>query len=173
MGSCKLSPCCEPTTDERSAGNLHATFCGSRDGRPPRPPSACVKKTRNRHAVRKMKEGPSESLCRERLQTAISCFSQKLRWRTLWLKGVTMITSCMDERDECKRTSENASKSNSNDIKTGMSRLFREQHGRGPTYWPCDVRCIGGVTLIRAFVRNLRTWSVMLREKAQAEAPRG
>ena len=32
---------------------------------------------------------------------------------------------------------------------------------------------IGGVTLIRAFVRNLRTWSVMLREKAQAEAPRG
>src|ERR1700726_2874926 len=33
---------------------------------------------------------------------------------------------------------------------------------KGPTYWPCDVRCIGGVTLIRAFIRNLRTWSVML-----------
>ena len=32
------------------------------------------------HATVKMKEGPSESLCRERLQTAISCFSQKLRW---------------------------------------------------------------------------------------------
>ncbi len=30
-----------------------------------------------------------------------------------------------------------------------------------------------GVTLIRAFVRNLRTWSVMLREKARAEVPRG
>src|SRR5882724_7649700 len=84
-----------------------------------------------------------------------------------------MITSCRDERDECKRTSDNASKSNSDDIKTGVSRLLREQHGRRPTYWPCDVRCIGGVTLIRAFVRNLRTWSVMIREKAQAEAPRG
>ena len=23
-------PCCETTLDERSAGNLHATFCGSR-----------------------------------------------------------------------------------------------------------------------------------------------
>ncbi len=41
-----------------------------------------------------------------------------------------MITSCRDERDECKRTSDNASKSNSDDIKTGVSGLFREQHGR-------------------------------------------
>src|SRR5271157_328751 len=40
----------------------------------------CVKKTRKRHAVRKMKAGPSESPCRGRLQTAVSCFSQKLRW---------------------------------------------------------------------------------------------
>ncbi len=41
-----------------------------------------------------------------------------------------MITSGRDERDECKRTSDHASKSNSDEIKTGMSRLFREQHGR-------------------------------------------
>jgi hypothetical protein len=40
----------------------------------------CVKKTRERHAVREMKEDPSEPLCRERLQTAISCFGQKPRW---------------------------------------------------------------------------------------------
>ncbi|MFZ1143102.1 MAG: hypothetical protein WAN76_28310, partial [Candidatus Sulfotelmatobacter sp.] len=37
--SCKLSPRCEATSDERSAGNLHATFCGSRGaGNRPRPP---------------------------------------------------------------------------------------------------------------------------------------
>ncbi len=37
--SCKLSPRCEATSDERSAGNLHATFCGSRGaGDRPRPP---------------------------------------------------------------------------------------------------------------------------------------
>jgi hypothetical protein len=29
---------------------------------------------------RKMKVGPSEPSCRGRLQTAVSCFSQKLRW---------------------------------------------------------------------------------------------
>ena len=40
----------------------------------------CVKKTRKRHAVREMKVGPSESPCRRRLQTAISCFGQKPRW---------------------------------------------------------------------------------------------
>jgi len=42
-----------------------------------------------------------------------------------------------------------------------------------PTYWPCDVRCTGGVTLVRAFVRNLRTWAVMAREKVQVGDPRG
>ena len=30
MGRCKLSPCCESTAEERSAGNPHATFCGNR-----------------------------------------------------------------------------------------------------------------------------------------------
>jgi hypothetical protein len=42
--------------------------------------AGCVKKTRKRHAVRKMKAGPSEPPCRGRLQTAVSCFRQKLRW---------------------------------------------------------------------------------------------
>jgi hypothetical protein len=37
------------------------------------PRSSCVKKTRKRHAVGEMKDGPSESPCRRRLQTAMSC----------------------------------------------------------------------------------------------------
>src|SRR6516164_1769797 len=36
---------------------------------------------------------------------------------------------------------------------------------RTPTYRPCGVRCIGSVNLIWAFVRNLRTWLAMVREK--------
>jgi hypothetical protein len=36
--------------------------------------AGCVKKTRKRHAVREMKEGPSEPSCRRGLQTAVSCF---------------------------------------------------------------------------------------------------
>jgi len=35
-----------------------------------------------------------------------------------------------------------------------------------------DVRCTRGVTPVRAFVWNLRTWFAMVREKAQAEEPR-
>src|SRR6202030_463610 len=30
IGSYKLSQCCESSSEERSAGNLHATFCGNR-----------------------------------------------------------------------------------------------------------------------------------------------
>ena len=44
---------------------------------------------------------------------------------------------------------------------------------RKPTYWPCGVRCRGGVNLVLAFVRNLRTWRAMARKKAQVDAPRG
>jgi len=83
-------------------------------------------------------------------------------------KAWHLITSSGDERDECKRTADDASK------------MYRWHQNRGrnsvpgkawriPTYWPYGVRCIGGVNLIRAFVRNLRTWQVMVREKVQAQ----
>ena len=42
--------------------------------------SDCVKKRGKARAVQKMKVGPSESSCRRRLQTAMSCCSQKLWW---------------------------------------------------------------------------------------------
>jgi hypothetical protein len=57
------------------------------------------------------------------------------------------------------------------DIRTGVFAMLREEHGGYPTYWPCGVRCIGGVILIWALVWNLRTCTVMLREKAQAAKP--
>ena len=40
-----------------------------------------------------------------------------------------------------------------------------------PTYGPYGDRCRGGMTLIQAFVRNLRTGLVMVREKAQSGEP--
>jgi hypothetical protein len=39
----------------------------------------CVKKTSNRHAVRKMEVDPPEPSCRRRLQAALSCFGPKDR----------------------------------------------------------------------------------------------
>src|SRR5271169_1510203 len=119
-----------------------------------------------------MKAGPSEPPCRRRLQTTMSCFGQKPRWLTSWLKGVVLITSGMDERDERKRTSVEASKCFQTTSKLGFT-TTSGRVWRGPTNWPCGVRCIGGVTLIWALERNLRTWPAMPREKAQAENPRG
>src|SRR5215831_15463294 len=43
---------------------------------------------------------------------------------------------------------------------------------RKPAYWPRGVRCIEGVTLIWAFVRNLRTWPAMPRERHKGGNPR-
>ena len=67
-----------------------------------------------------------------------------------------MITSSVNERDERKRTFRSSIVSLKNDIKTGAFTLFREEHRGNLLYCLCGVRCIGGVTLIQAFVRNLR-----------------
>ena len=75
------------------------------------PRGGCVRKTRNRHAVRKMEVDPPEPPCRGRLQTAISCFGSKDRGGERYGKRRdSPITSCMGKGDEWKRTSEEASK---------------------------------------------------------------
>ena len=72
----------------------------------------CVKKTRNRHAVRKMKVGPSEPPCRRRLQTAISCFGPKTavvnvmvkrrdrRSRHVWIREMSANDPLMKHRKQ-------------------------------------------------------------------------
>src|ERR1700756_967804 len=78
----------------------------------------------------------------------------------------------MDERDERKRTSGDASKRfrrhQNWSCTTAPGRVWRK-----PTYWPRGARCIGGMTLVRALVRNLRTCPAMPREKVQAAKLRG
>ena len=102
----------------------------------------------------------------------MSCFGQKPRWLTSWLKGVVLITSGMDERDERKRTSVEASKCFQTTSKLRAHHYFRKSMAgtyqlamRCPVYRRRDS--------IWALVRNLRTWPAMPREKAQAENPRG
>ena len=68
---------CRETESEGHAENYRAVVDG---GDPETNRSACVKKRCKAHAVQKMKVGPSESSCRSRLQTAMSCCSQKLWW---------------------------------------------------------------------------------------------
>jgi hypothetical protein len=101
----------------------------------------CVKKTRERHAVREMKECPSESPCRRRLQTTMSCFGQMPRWLTSWSKGVVLITSGMEERDERKRTSVEASKCFQTTSKLRAHRYFRKS--MAGTYQGGVVKLVG------------------------------
>jgi hypothetical protein len=56
-------------------------------------------------------------------------------------------------------------------LKTRAFTLSWEQHGRYLLTVHARVRCIGSMTLIWALVRNLRTGSVMLREKAPSGEP--
>jgi hypothetical protein len=65
----------------------------------------------NRRAVQKMKEGPSESPCRGRLQTAASCCGRTAVVVNVVVKRRGIMTaSCVDEKDECKRTADDAPK---------------------------------------------------------------
>jgi hypothetical protein len=102
--------------------------------------AGCVRKTRNRRAVRKMKEGPSEPPCRRRLQTAVSCFGPKTavvnvmvkrrgeRSRHVWIRE----TSASDPAIK-------ASKSNSDEHRNQSYPLAPGTAWRLPAYWPCGV----------------------------------
>src|SRR5256885_9359966 len=74
----------------------------------------------------------------------------------------------MDERDERKRTSGDASKRfrrhQNWSCTTAPGRVWRK-----PTYWPRGARCIGGMTLVRALVRNFRTCPAMRTEEHNSD----
>src|SRR5262249_51986921 len=79
----------------------------------------------------------------------------------------------MDERDERKRTSGDASKRFQTASELELHHCSRKSVAEKPTYWLRGVRCVGGMTLIRALVWNLRTCPAMPREKVQAAKLRG
>jgi transposase len=62
----------------------------------------CVKKDREVCAVRMMKAGPSEPLCKRRLQTAVSGLCRKTVVVNVTVKRRGLITSGMNERGECE-----------------------------------------------------------------------
>src|SRR5215469_6283912 len=114
-----------------------------------------------------MKVDPSEPLCRRRLQTAISCFGPKTAGVNVMVESVTSDHVMWGLE---RRMQMNLRRRIETPLRRHQNRNCLPGPGRArrtPTYWPCDVRCTGGVTLIWAFVRNLRTWSVMLRERVQ------
>jgi hypothetical protein len=61
------------------------------------------------------------------------------------------------QRDERKRTTAEASKAKTGDIKTGASCVVPGLIQREPVDWLGGVRCGGGVKLCQAFLRNVGT----------------
>src|SRR5262245_41463949 len=116
----------------------------------------CVKNVLRHDAVSKMKGGPSKSACRSRLQTAVSCWSRKAAGGERLRKRCGLTASGAGERDERKRTVDEASKHLQMAPKPELPYSPRIAW-RSPTYWPCGVRCIDSVTVIWALIRNLRT----------------
>ena len=121
----------------------------------------------------KMEVGPPEPSCRRRLQTAVSCFSQKLRWWTFTVKRRDVRSRHVWIREV-----------SANDPPTKHRNILRRHQNQGlplilgaawqvPTYWPGGVRCTGGTTLIRAFRTELENLFGDVKGKAQVEDPRG
>ena len=118
-----------------------------------------------------MRVDPSKPPCRGRFQTAISCFGpmaavvnvmvkrRGIRSRHVGMRKTSANEPLMTHRKNVQMASKLGSFS-------ALGKAWRI-----PTYWPCGVRCKGGVNLIWAFVRNLRTWLAMVREKVQASEP--
>jgi hypothetical protein len=91
-------------------------------------PLGCAKKKCKLHAVREMREGPSQPLCRERLQTATSCCGTMAAVVNVVVKSVDV------PRDVWMRET-NASEppiKHRNlrvDVETGVSEGHRDQSG--------------------------------------------
>jgi Mg2+ and Co2+ transporter CorA len=77
-----------------------------------------------------MEVDPPEPPCRRRLQTAHKLLRSKAAVVNVMVKRRdSPITSSKDERDECKRTADEASKG-LDDTKTGVSPVSWEKHER-------------------------------------------
>ena len=125
------------------------------------------RRRQERHAVREMRVDPSEPPCRGRYQTAISCCGP-----------MVVVVNVMVKRRGIRSRHVGMREPSASELLKTHRYPFKRRQNRGcllvpgkawwiPAYRPCGVRCIGGGNLIRAFVRNLRTWWAMVTEKAQ------
>jgi hypothetical protein len=71
--------------------------------------------------------------------------------------------------DECKRTTDEASKTSTDDVNTGRLALFQDKSGREPVYCLGDSRHKGGVNLNQVFVWNVGTNSSDGKEEKRVE----
>jgi hypothetical protein len=161
----------------RRIGAGQSTFIPSRSLSPWWPVLKClVSRTRSsgaRCCIRD-EEGASEPASKSGLQTTVSCCCSM---------AVVVVVNVTEKArlDYVMWGPEGRSQLS---LRQGLERRIEMTSNRRATlspgrawrrlgYRPCDVRGTGGVTLVLALVRNLRTCSVVPREKVQAEDLRG
>ena len=98
--------------------------------------------------------------------------SVKSRGRERWGKRQAMSLSGEDREDERKRTADDVSKISEPTSEPGASPSSGIRLGGGPEYCPTGVRHKGGVSLIRAFLQNVRTCRRDAKGEGQAGRPR-
>jgi len=113
-----------------------------------------------------MEVGPPNSLYRKWFQTAISCFGQKPRWLALWEKArlwLRQVRARELNETEPVLTCRKVLWCHQNQV----ALLTWDKSGRYPVYWPDGDRHIAGRNLAQAFLWNLGTCSLMLRENSK------
>ncbi len=84
-----------------------------------------------------------------------------------------MTASGACREDECKRTTDDMSKNDTDDAETGAILSAPGQAWGEPADCPSGVRHIGGVSPTQALVRNVGTCRLDDKGEIQVEAPRG
>jgi hypothetical protein len=111
-------------------------------------PPNCVK------AVWKMREGPSESAFRSRLQTTPSCCGQEPSVVSVGVKASRMYLEQVRIR-ETNESEPSMTRRNPENCRQNQGRFYLlGQACRKPDYWASGGRRIGGVKLIQASVWN-------------------
>jgi hypothetical protein len=89
----------------------------------------CVKNVLRHDAVSKMKGGPSESACRSRLQTAVSCWSRKAAGGERYGKGAARLHQVRVKETSANELLMRHRNRSTEGIKNGAPPLSREEHG--------------------------------------------
>ena len=113
-----------------------------------------------------MEVGPPKSLYRKWFQTTISCFGQKPRWWALWEKArlwLRQVRARELNETEPVLTYRKRERCHQNQA----AWLTWDEYGRYPVYWPYGDRYIAGRNLAQAFLWNLGTCTLMLRENSK------
>ena len=127
---------------------------------------AMLQKVCHEKLQRRWGQAPRTRFTGSDFKPPISCFGQKPRWWALWEKARQWLRQvCVRELNETEPVLTYRKRKDA--IKIRFVVLTWEESGRDPVYWPDGDRYRAGRNLAQAFLWNLGTCSLMLRENSK------